>query len=465
MSEKITALAAELEAIRAEIVELDSVEEPTDEQATRATELIAAWDAKKTEHDALVERAEKVEAVRAAALNPRNVERAVPAAPEVIVKRDVFENLDGVARGLVPSADLISRAKTAIEESTDIPDAHRESASRMVAGRPDIARIALLHGNPAYQRAFEKIMESPESFQAFLEPDEAHALRTALSTTAGNGGYAIPFLLDPSVILTNDGTAGSIRSIARVEQGTSNKWQGLTSAGVTAEWLAEGSAAADKSPSFTQPAITAYKAAAYVFGSYEVFQNTNLAAELPMLIADAKGRIENDAFAIGSGSAAPKGVVTAAAAVTASRVAASTAGALNTVDVYNVIAGVPPRHRSTSSWLANFATYSKIRQLDTSGGSAFWANLGANQPEVLLGRPTYESSEMSSSYVAGQYVLVAGDFAKYLVYDVVGATTLEYIQNVVDTTTGRPTGQRGWFATWRTGGDVLDVNAFRLLKL
>jgi len=36
---------------------------------------------------------------------------------------------------------------------------------------------------------------------------------------------------------------------------------------------------------------------------------------------------------------------------------------------------------------------------------------------------------------------------------------------VVDTTTGRPTGQRGWFATWRTGGDVLDVNAFRLLKL
>lgn len=464
MSEKITALAAELEAIRAEIVELDSVEEPTDEQATRATELIAAWDAKKTEHDALVERAEKVEAVRVAALNPRNVERAVPAAPEVIVKRDVFENLDAVARGFVPSTDMVARAKTAIEESTSIPDAHRESAARLVE-RADIARVALLHGSPAYMRAFEKVVANPDTFTAFLEADEAEALRAALSTTAGNGGYAIPFLLDPAVILTNDGTVSSIRSISRVEQGTSNKWQGLTSAGVTAEWLAEGSAAADKSPTFSQPAITAAKGAAYVFGSYEIFQNTNLAAELPMLVSDAKARLENDAFATGSGSGAPKGIVTAAAAVTASRVAASTAGALNTVDVYNVIAGVPPRHRSSSSWLANFATYSKIRQLDTYGGSAFWANLGANQPEVLLGRPTYESSEMSSSYVAGQYVLLAGDFQQYLIYDVIGATTLEYIQNVVDTTTGRPTGQRGWFATWRTGADVTDVNAFRLLKL
>ncbi len=463
-SDKIARLAAELEAIRAEIVELDSVEEPTDEQAARAAELLADWDAKKAERDAAVEKFDRVEAVRTAALDPRNVERAVPAAPEVIVKRDVFENIDMVARGMVPAPDLVARARTAIEESTDIPDAHRESATRLV-GRADIARVALLHGSPAYHRAFEKVLANPETFTAFLEADEAHALRAALSTTAGNGGYAIPFLLDPAVILTNDGTAGSIRSISRVEQGTSNKWQGLTSAGVTAEWLAEGSAAADKSPTFTQPAITAYKGAAYVFGSYEVFQNTNLAAELPMLVADAKGRLEADAFAIGSGSAAPKGVVVAAAAVTASRVAASTAGALNTVDVYNVIAGVPPRHRSTSSWLANFATYNKIRQLDTYGGSAFWANLGANQPEVLLGRPTYESSEMSSSYVAGQYVLVAGDFSKYLIYDVVGATTLEYIQNVVDTTTGRPTGQRGWFATWRTGGDVTDVNAFRVLKL
>lgn len=466
MSANIQALAEKVEALRAEITELDGVENPTDEQAARFDAALVEFDDAKAAYDKAVEREEKVERVRQAALNPRNVERAVPAAPEVIVKRDVFDNVDMVARGMVPAADMIARAKTAIEESTDIPDAHRESAYRLV-GRADIARVALVLGSPAYRSAFEKVVESPEAYQAFLDRDEAEALRTAMSLTSGNGGYAIPFLLDPAVILTNTGTAGSIRSVSRVDQGTSNKWQGLASAGVTAEWLAEATAAADKSPTFTQPAIEAFKGAAFVFGSYEVFQNTNLANELPMLIADAKERLEADAFAIGSGSAAPKGVVTAVTAVTASRVSPTTGGAFGTVaDVYAVINGVPPRHRSQSAWLANFATYNRIRQLDTNGGGGFWSNLsGPTLEQRLLGLPVIESSEMVSTVTTGSNILLAGDFKKYLVYDVIGATTLEYLPNLVSTSTGAPTGQRGWFATWRTGGDVLDVNAFRILKL
>jgi predicted phage gp36 major capsid-like protein len=32
-------------------------------------------------------------------------------------------------------------------------------------------------------------------------------------------------------------------------------------------------------------------------------------------------------------------------------------------------------------------------------------------------------------------------------------------------TNGRPTGQAGWAAFWRVGGDVVDPDAFRLLQL
>lgn len=466
MDPRIDALRSELEAMRSELVELEAITEPTDDQVTRSNELLADWDAKKADLDARVARAEKVALVRTAALDANNVEPAFHA-PHVSVKRSAFENLEGIRSGMVGAADLRARALNAIEESRDeMPDAHREQATALAQRSAGIAKQMLLTGSPAYRSAFEKALANPDSFASMFSAEEAEAFRTALSTTSANGGYAIPFLLDPTIVLTNDGSANPFRQISRVESGMSNKWNGLSSAGVTAEWKTEGSPAADASPTFIQPVVTAYLADAYVLGSYEVLEDTNLAVQLPALLQDAKDNLEATAFATGSGSQ-PQGIVTAVTAVTASRVSPTTGGTFTVAsraDVDKVIEAVPPRNRSNASWVANYATYGIIRRMDTYGGSAFWANLGASQPSELLGRPQYESSAMASTVTTGSNILIAGDFSQYLIYDRVGMT-VEYIPNVFDTSTGRPTGQRGWIAHWRTGANVLNANAFRVLKL
>jgi len=241
-------------------------------------------------------------------------------------------------------------------------------------------------------------------------------------------------------------------------------WEGVSSAGVTAEWLAEGNQAADASPTVSAPTVTAYKGAAYVFGSYEVFQDTNFEQQLPRLLMDAKDNLEADAFAVGSGSAAPTGIVTAVAAVTASRVDPTTGGEFGTsADVYSVINAVPPRNRSRASWVANYATYNTIRQFDTGGGGGFWANLGPDRPEQLIGRPVYESSEMDSAVTTGSNLLLAGDFSEYLIYDRIGMA-LAY-EPLVKGANNRPTGQSGYFAYWRVGGGCLNTNAVALLQL
>jgi hypothetical protein len=41
---------------------------------------------------------------------------------------------------------------------------------------------------------------------------------------------------------------------------------------------------------------------------------------------------------------------------------------------------------------------------------------------------------------------------------------IEPIPQVFDTGTGRPTGQRGYLLSWRTGAIVVDPDAFRILK-
>lgn len=468
MHNRIEALAAELEALRQEVVELAEVEEPTDEQVARMDELLPAIEAKQAAHSAEVERAERVAKVRE--MRVSGVARPERATPDVVVRdSSPFDNIEQVARGYATDRDMVARATDAIErtEYVGLTDASKERATRLAESNPRIARHILLTGSPAYREAFETVLRyGPEVGMGMLDGEQRDAMRAALSNTAANGGYSNPWLLDPTVILTNDGIAGSIRSISRVETGTTDKWNGISSAGVTAEWLAEGTEAADKTPTVGQPSVTAYKGAAYVFASYEQEADGQVVAQLPRLIADAKFRLEEAAFATGSGSGEPTGVVTAVAAVTASRVSPTTGGTFTSAsiaDVYKVIEAVPPRHRSMSSWLANYTTLNTIRKMDTYGGSSFWTNLGGGTPAELLGQPVYENSTMTATVTTGSNLILAGDFSQYLIYDRVG-TEMRYLPVVVGSNQ-RPTGQAGWFAFWRTGAGCLNTNAFALLQL
>lgn len=454
MSDKITVLAAELEAIRAEIVELDAVEEPTEEQAARAEQLLKDWDDKKSAHDAAVERAARVEAVRQAALNPRNVEPAFHA-PEVIVRKDPFDNLEGVRSGYVSREDLRGRALNAIDAMRDVPDDYRQRAAEL-ARDPGIARHMLLTGSPEYREDFSRWLADP-----------VHYRGTAMTLTDANGGYMVPFVLDPTIVLTNSGSDNPFRQISRVETTSADTWNGVTSAGVDAQWLAEATEAAEAGPTFGAISITPAKAFAEITATYEVLQDSNFEAQLPRLLADAKNRLEGAAFAVGSGSGAPKGVVTAVTAVTASRVSPTTGGAFTTAsiaDVFTVINGLPPRHRARSSWIANFATFNIIRRMDSSGGSAFWANLaGPTTPEELLGLPVYAASSMVSTVTTGSNILLAGDFSEFIIVDRVGMS-VSYDPNVRGASY-RHTGQGQFTAFWRVGSDVGNVDAFRVLKL
>ena len=83
---------------------------------------------------------------------------------------------------------------------------------------------------------------------------------------AGNNSYLLPFVLDPTIILTNASSANPWRRISNVKQTTSNTWNGVNSAGVNAAWLAEGTIVTDNTPTVGNVVVTPGKAAAWVFG-------------------------------------------------------------------------------------------------------------------------------------------------------------------------------------------------------
>lgn len=466
MSEKQTrleVLAAELGTLRAEIAELDALETPTDEQATRYDAALTEWDEKKIEHDKLAERAAKVESVRSAALHESNRETT---APSVVTRKDPFEGIgdERVMRSL-SADDWRDRALSAFEGNhRGVSDDALEALVGRIENVPGAAQHALVHGSPAYRAAFGEFMRSQGS--PIYTPEQADAVRASLALSGANGGYMLPTLLDPTLIHTGAATKNPIRRVARVVEGTQNVWHGVSVGGVTTYWKGEGSAFTDGTPTLSNPSVTAAMLTAYVTGSFEIFEDSNAQAQLPGLIAEACDYAEGTAFISGSGSNAPKGIVTAISATAGSTVTATTRGSFTTasaVDVFALLNSLPSRYEDSATWVANKQTFNTIKQMSTaSNGSYFWTDFNAAIGSPLLGSPIAQASDMPTTTVSGTVLIVLGDFSQYVVYDRIG-TTVEFISNVVDGN-GLPTGQRGLVAHKRVGGDVTDLNAFRFLK-
>lgn len=106
-----------------------------------------------------------------------------------------------------------------------------------------------------------------------------------------------------------------------------------------------------------------------------------------------------------------------------------------------------------------------IRTFGATYGANFTEDLTAAVLENLYGRP-YEITDYlpdtTSSTSSTQGVAIIGDFSNFVVAQRAGMST-ELIPNLLDTTTGRPTGQRGWFSWARVGSTTKSDLAFRLL--
>jgi HK97 family phage major capsid protein len=377
--------------------------------------------------------------------------------------------------------ELRSRAESAVESHRDLTDDQRQAVVTKMQRVSDrggfIPSYILRTGADAYGEAFHKYLAgrsdtwTDEERHAVIAAEE---VRAALSTTDANGGYAIPFTLDPTLILTNDGTVNPVRQLARNVTVVTDNWNGLTSAGVTASWDGQQAEVSDDSPTFGQPSITPKKAQAFVQGTIEITQDyPGLVGDLQMLFADGKDRLESEAFISGTGANQPQGIVTALTG-TSSEIATKTAEVLAVADIYGLAEVLPPRFRGARSkvaWIKELSTINAIRQFATSNNyHAFLTDLSAGQPRQLIGYPLHEASEMDAysavnTAANGTHRLsVIGDWNHYVVVDRIGAT-VEYIPHLFNTANNLPDGRRGWYMHWRTGADsVLDA-AFRMLKL
>ena len=382
---------------------------------------------------------------------------------------------DGVNLRTESPVGLVSRAHDVLDRADGLSHTAREALAEALDGQygGQSAAFTLARSNPCYGSAFAKLLRNPErGFHTFTPQESAafndlESVRASLGTGTGTAGYSVPIDLDPNLAaITSAGVTNPLRQHARLKVATSSPYRALTSAGVTAAWIPEGSAFSDNSPTLSKVDINLAKLGAWITGTYELIQDTaaDLQQMLPVLLADARDKAEADGFVLGSGSDAPRGLVTALAAGSAF-VTATTRGSFTSAssgDVMAMVNALSPRARASKStaWLMNNTTLNVIRtQVVGTSGSLL---MDIDTANGLLGYPAFEASAMTAATTSGSHLIVLADLSAYCVVDHVSGPSLEFVQNVVNGD-GMPTGTRGWLYHARTGGDSLDVGQGKIL--
>lgn len=330
-------------------------------------------------------------------------------------------------------------------------------------------RWIMAAGDDAYVRAFAKLAADPVRGHMTWTAEEsaayraANEVRTALNLTGG--AAMVPLVIDPAIMLTNDGSNNPLRQISRVVTTVSDSWNGVTSAGATAEWKAEGSQAADGTPAIAAAPIPVFMGDVDVIYSYELGMDAlDFTNQLRRAAQDAADQLMATAYTTGNGTTEPKGIVTALAGTT-SEIDTQGSEALDVTDPFRLQNALPARFSANASFMSHIATANVYRQMETANGALQFPELRETPPR-LLGKPWYENSNMDGTIVtsttANNYAVVYGDFSQFIIVDRIG-TTVEFLPDYG--ANGRPTGQRHLFMTFRTGSDAPVIEAFRLLDV
>jgi len=288
-----------------------------------------------------------------------------------------------------------------------------------------------------------------------------------MSETSGPAGaYAIPFELDPTIIITGAGALNPVRDVASVETIGVRTWEGVSADSVTAGYVPEATAATDASPTLAQPVITTQQGRAVVKASIELMQDwSRIQQEMARLLADARNTVDATAFATGFTNS-PVGVLAVGftgGLSTTQRVLSAATNSYAVGDPWLLKAQIPPRFAGNATFAASPGIWDTTYRF--VGGNSTEPLQMPSRGGDMMGRPKIEWSTLTTGTVTGARLMIGGDFATgFKIIDRLGMTA-EIIPHVFDVTNNMPTGERMIYSYWRTGSAVVAPNALRYLEV
>jgi HK97 family phage major capsid protein len=307
----------------------------------------------------------------------------------------------------------------------------------------------------------------------YLRQGRETELKSVNAVTAADGGYAVPREID-ALIAAQLKNISPIRSIAQVVQvGTAGYRKLVTSGGAASGWVSETGARPETTTAkFNEIAPPMGDLYANPSASQAMLDDAAFDLEewLAGEIATEFARAEGAAFVTGSGTNQPKGFLGAPTAATADAtrafgtlqfLASGNAAGFDTapeLKLIDLVHSLRAAHRQGAVFVMNTKTLSSVRKFKAADGTFLWQpGLMEGQPARLLGYPVIEAEDMPD-VAANAFPIAFGNFKNgYLIAERRATTILR------DPYTNKPF--VNFYATKRIGGQVLDSDAIKLLKI
>ena len=358
----------------------------------------------------------------------------------------------------------------------------RQDAAEQVLGalRSDVEEVksrldkAVRHvGRPMLGGGSVDDIETKGFVEGYLRRGRETELKSLNEGSPATGGFLVPTELDAK-IAERLIRISPIRQIAQVVQTSTADYRKLISLGGTSSgWVSEmGARPETGEPTFAEiipPSGDLYanpSATQHMLDDPAFDMEGWLAGQISAEFARAEGA----AFVNGTGSGQPAGFLTAPTANapdggrtfgTLQYVASGDANGFDTqpdMHLIDLVMALNPGHRQGAAWVMNASTISAVRKMKDGDGAFLWqGSLVDSQPDRLLGYPVIEAADMPS-IGAGNLPIAFGNFrAGYLITERMGTRILR------DPFTNKPF--VNFYATKRIGGQVLDSDAIKLLKI
>ena len=337
-----------------------------------------------------------------------------------------------------------------------------------------VERIGRAAARPAIGGVAEETAPEVKGFiDGYLRRGSTAQFKSISGAVPADGGYAVPRQIDAMIARQLAGIS-PIRAIAQVVQTGSAGYRKLITAGATASgWVSETTARPETAtPRFHEIAPPTGELYANPAASQAMLDDAGFDLEswLAGEIASEFARAEGAAFINGNGINQPDGFLNASASMVADAVrpfgtlqyrgSGNANGLGNGADILliDLVHMLKAGHRQGASWVMNSATLAEVRKLKTADGAFLWQpGLVDGQPDRLLGYPVVEAEDMPD-IAPGAFPVAFGNFRNgYLI------TERSATQVLRDPFTNKPFVH--FYATKRVGGQVLDGEAIKLLKI
>ena len=357
--------------------------------------------------------------------------------------------------GLMDQLERVDTQIKAHQRALDLEaDRHFENAGNLPAGKVAdemgvMAAVALYLRNGAN-----------------VTPDQALAIRNAMSTTtSAEGGYTVPTEVAAMVIDALK-AFGGLRSIAQVittEGGNALSYPTSDGTSEVGEIVAENAAATGADITFGTVAVNPYKYSSKKIAlPWELIADSaiDVVSFVTNRLATRLGRITNQHYTTGTGSSQPYGVMARAATGKT-----GTTGQTTTViydDLVDLFYSVDVAHRAgNTNWMMADSSVKVVRKLKDSSNRPLFVpswdkSLTGATPDTLLGRPVVVNNDVAAM-AANAKSIAFGDFSKFIIRDVQGIVIRRF-----DDSAFALNGQVGFCGWMRSGSNLVDTAAVKL---